>query len=181
MWEWAEFKCFGVVTSTNQTLRFHHNNIIVDLTQSKVPSHHLHSVVMVIKLTNHSVVMVIKLTNHYHIIMLQGVELLTRSCPTPLADQSSASVESSTTTSAWSSLRTLNLSYNKLGVACGRGLAALLGHCKGLQTLSLTSCRLAPSTFAKDTGLCEALKGNWRSINMGSLNREENKSAFSSS
>ena len=159
------FKCFGVVTSTNQTLRCQH---IMDFFQSKTPSHHLHSVVMVIKLTN-----------HYHI--LQGVELLTRSCPAPLADQSSVSAESSTTTSAWSSLRTLNLSDNKLGVACGRGLAALLGHCKGLQTLSLTSCRLAPSTFAKDTGLCEALKGNERSINMGLQSREENKSVFSSS
>ena len=90
------------------------------------------------------------------------MELLARCSPTQhsTAAELPSVVTDSSPISPWLGLRTLNLSFNKLGVACGRGLAALLGHCKGLQELSLISCRLGPGTFDKDTGLCEALKGN---------------------
>lgn len=91
------------------------------------------------------------------ITTFQGVESLARFSPTQLSITDLSPLP-------WSGLRTLNLSFNKLGVACGRGLATLLHHCKGLQELSLTSCRLGPSTFDKDTGLCEALKGNERRL-----------------
>ena len=60
---------------------------------------------------------------------------------------------------SWIGLKILNLSFNKLGVACGRGLAALLRQCTSLQELYLTSCRLGPSTFDAGVGLCDALKG----------------------
>ena len=83
------------------------------------------------------------------------MESLARFSPT----QSSMAATADSSSPPWSGLRTLNLSSNKLGVACGRGLAALLGHCSGLQELSLASCRLGPGTFDKDTGLCDVLKG----------------------
>ena len=97
------------------------------------------------------------------LILLQGVELLARFCPAP-APQLSVADEARTTgpssnTSPWIGLKVLNLSFNKLGVACGRGLAALLSQCKGLHELCLTSCRLGPLSFDQDTGLGKALKG----------------------
>lgn len=96
-------------------------------------------------------------------MLLQGVELLAKFCPAP-APQLSVADEARTTgpssnTSPWIGLKVLNLSFNKLGVACGRGLAALLSQCKGLHELCLTSCRLGPLSFDQDTGLGKALKG----------------------
>ena len=93
--------------------------------------------------------------------MLQGVESLARFSPI----QSSVLAGTTATDSLphkcpWFGLRTLNLSFNKLGVACGRSLATLLSHCKGLHELRLTSCRLGSGTFDQQTGLSETLKGN---------------------
>ena len=96
-------------------------------------------------------------------LLLQGVELLARFCPAPqlsTADETSTT-DSTSGASPWIGLKVLNLSFNKLGVACGRGLATLLSQCKCLHNLCLTSCRLGSGTFDQSTGLDKALKGNY--------------------
>ena len=86
------------------------------------------------------------------------MESLARFSPTHHPEASA--VHSQSSSSPWSGLKTLNLSFNKLGVACGRGLAALLSQCKNLQELYLSSCRLGPGVFYEQAGVCESLKGN---------------------
>ncbi len=84
---------------------------------------------------------------HDPTVPLQSLESL---ASPPLPPHSSA---------PWVNLHSLDLSYNTLGPACGRGLAHLLGHCRDLEDLYLDSCGLTDAVFGQHSELGESLRG----------------------
>ena len=58
----------------------------------------------------------------------------------------------------WSGLRSLNLSYNSVGVASGFGLKRLLDRTTSVQELCLDHCGLSQLTLQPSSGLLESIK-----------------------